>query len=150
MVKTKIEAIADNLMTIQPLLYKSLSKPCKSKSSITTAGIFVLGILKRNGVLSMSDIGNKLSMPKPHMTVIIDKLIEEEAVERLHDQDDRRIINIKITEKGAALYEEINQLIALNLKENLISLDEKQQELLLESSGNVKDLLIQILVKKNN
>ena len=148
MLKSKIEVITDNLITIQPLLYQSLNKPIRTKTSITPAGLFVLGSLKRNGILSMSDIGKCLSIPKPHITGIIDKLIEEGAVERLNDPEDRRIINVHITPKGVEFYDEVNQMIAEKLKEKLILLDENQQNMLFESSSNVKDLLIRILSKK--
>ena len=53
MSKLKIDIIAENLLAIHPLLYRSISKPMKNKSPITPGGMFVLGILKRNGMLSM-------------------------------------------------------------------------------------------------
>lgn len=146
--KLKIDIIAENLMTIHPLLYKSLSKPLRTKSPITPGGMFVLGSLKRNGILSMSDIGKCLSMPKPHITVIVDKLIEEGYVERQHDPNDRRIVNVLITEKGLKDFEEIKLVISENLKERLHSLNAEEQDQLLASSQNVKDLLSIILAKE--
>jgi len=143
--QSKIEIIAENLMTIHPLLYRSLSKPLRAKTSITPGGMFVLGSLKRNGVLSMSDIGKCLSMPKPHVTVIVDRLVEEEYVERHDDPHDRRIINIVITEKGLKDFDEIKQIISEDLKERLHSLNAQEQDQLMLSSQNVKDLLISIL-----
>ena len=146
--KLKIDIIAENLMTIHPLLYKSLTKPLRTKSSVTPGGMFVLGSLKRNGILSMSDIGKCLSMPKPHITVIVDKLIEEGYVERQHDPNDRRIVNVLITEKGLKDFEEIKLVISENLKERLHSLNAEEQDQLLASSQNVKDLLSIILAKE--
>jgi len=143
--QSKIEIIAENLMTIHPLLFKSLSKPLRAKTSITPGGMFVLASLKRNGILSMSDIGKCLSMPKPHVTVIVDRLVEEEYVERHGDPHDRRIINIVITEKGLKDFEEIKLIISEDLKEKLHSLNGEQQDQLMLSSQNVKDLLISIL-----
>ena len=147
--KLKIDIIADNLMTIHPLLFRSLSRPLRSKSfSITPGGMFVLGSLKRNGILSMSDIGKCLSMPKPHVTVIVDKLIEEGYVERQHDPNDRRIVNVLITEKGLKDFEEIKLLVSENLKEKLHALSAEEQDLLMVSSQNVKELLSSILAKE--
>ena len=148
MSKTKIEMIAENLMTIHPLLFKGLSKPMKSKTSITPAGLFVLRGLQKNGILSMSQIGKYLSMPKPHITVIVDKLIEEGYVERQHDPGDRRIVNISITGKGSKDLEIINQVIAEELKEKLLVLNAEELEQLSSSSQNVKDMLLFILSKE--
>ena len=93
----------------------------------------------------MSLIGKYLSMPKPHITVIIDRLIEEGYVERQHDPDDRRIVNISITEKGLIDLDEINQVIAEELKVKLLVLDADELEQLSVSSQNVKDKLLYIL-----
>ena len=148
MLKSKIETIAENLMTIHPLLFKSLSKQMKARTSITPAGLFVLRGLKKNGILSMSLIGKYLSMPKPHITVIIDRLIEEGCVERQHDPDDRRIVNISITQKGLTDLEDINQVIAEELKTKLLVLNADELEQLSLSSQNVKDKLLYILSKE--
>ena len=147
MVKLKIDSIADNLLSIHPLLYKSISKPMRTQTSITPGGMFVLGSLKRNGILSMSDIGKCLSMPKPHITVIVDKLIEEGYVERQSDPSDRRIVNILLTPKGLKDFEEIKQAVSETLKSKLILLNEEEIEVLSVASQHVKDILISILSK---
>ncbi len=148
MVKLKIDTIAENLISIHPLLYKSISKPLRTKSSVTPGGMFVLGSLKRYGILSMSDIGKCLSMPKPHITVIIDRLIEEGYVERQSDAHDRRIVNILITKKGLTDFEEIKGVVSETLKSKLSLLSEDELEILVTSSQHVKDILISILSKE--
>jgi DNA-binding MarR family transcriptional regulator len=148
MIKSKIDIIADNLISIHPLLYKSISKPLRHQSSITPGGMFVLGSLKRHGTLSMSDIGKCLSMPKPHVTVIVDKLIDEGYVERQSDPKDRRIVNILLTEKGLADFESIKLAVSENLKIKLSELTNEQQEILVTSSQQVREILISILSKE--
>jgi len=148
MVKLKIDIIAENLIAIHPLLYKSISKPLRTKSSVTPGGMFVMGSLVRYGMLSMSDIGKCLSMPKPHITVIVDKLIEEGYVERLSDAHDRRIVNIVITPKGITDFEDIKQAVSETLKDKLMLLGEDELETLVNASQQVKDILISILSKE--
>ena len=146
--KPKIDLIAENLIAIHPLLYKSISKPLRHQTSITPGGMFVLGSLKRYGILSMSDIGKCLSMPKPHITVIVDRLIEEGYVERLSDTKDRRIVNILLTEKGLKDFEDIKQAVSENLKIKLSTLNDEEQEILATASQQVKEILISILSKE--
>jgi DNA-binding MarR family transcriptional regulator len=148
MINSKIEIIADNLLSIHPLLYKSISKPLRHQSSITPGGMFVLGSLKRLGTQSMSEIGKCLSMPKPHVTVIVDKLIDECYVERQSDPKDRRIVNILLTEKGLADFESIKLAVSENLKIKLSELTNEQQEILVTSSQQVREILISILSKE--
>ena len=120
----------------------------KHQSSITPGGMFVLGSLKRNGTLSMSDIGKCLSMPKPHITVIVDKLIDEGYVERQSDPKDRRVVNILLTEKGLKNFEEIKLAISENLKVKLSTLSDEEQETLLIASQHVREILISILSRE--
>ena len=148
MLKLKIDIIAENLISIHPLLYKSISKPLRTKTSVTPAGMFVMGRLKRHGMLSMSDIGKYLSMPKPHITVIVDRLIEEGYVERQSDPNDRRIVNILITEKGLRDFEQIKLVVSETLKSKLLLLSEDELEILATASQQVKEILISILSKE--
>lgn len=148
MTTLKIDSIADNLISIHPLLFKSISKPLRNQTSITPGGMFVLGSLKRNGTQSMSDIGKCLSMPKPHVTVIVDKLIEEGYVKRQSDPNDRRVVNILLTEKGLVDFESIKQEISENLKIKLSKLSDEEQEILADASQKVREILISILSKE--
>jgi len=148
MAKLKIDIIAENLISIHPLLYKSISKPLRTKTSVTPAGMFVLGRLKRHGMLSMSDIGKYLAMPKPHITVIVDRLIEEGYVKRQSDPNDRRIVNILITENGLRDFEQIKLVVSETLKSKLLLLSDEELEILATASQQVKEILISILSKE--
>lgn len=145
MMKSDVDIITENLMSIYPLLYKTVSKPMRTQTSVTPGGLFILGSLKRNGMLSMSDIGKKLLIPKPHVTVLVDKLIEEGYVSRQSDPNDRRVVNILLTEKGLKDFEEIKQVITESLKNKLFTLSKMEVELLMASSQTVKDILISVL-----
>lgn len=148
MTTLKVDSIADNLISIHPLLFKSISKPLRNQTSITPGGMFVLGSLKRHGTQSMSEIGKCLSMPKPHVTVIVDKLIEEGYVERQSDPKDRRVVNIMLTKKGLADFESIKLAISENLKVKLSLLSDEELEVLSIASQQVKEILISILSKE--
>src|SRR5665647_2508468 len=111
-----INKVVENLMGIQPLLYINLLKPARSKSTLPLGALFVISELKSHQTLSMSEIGRKLVMPKPHVTGLVDKLIFEGLVERVSDLSDRRIINIKITQKGRKYLQDIKNLMSEDLR----------------------------------
>ena len=48
----------------------------------------------------MSYYSENMMISKPNLTVLADKLINEGFLERIYDPADRRIISLKITEKG--------------------------------------------------
>jgi DNA-binding MarR family transcriptional regulator len=144
MTKVNIDRVAENLMTIQPLLYINLLKPVKTKTILPLGAVFIISELKKHQVLSMSEIGRRLSLPKPHVTGLVDKLIIEGFVERVSDPTDRRIINIRMTVKGAKNLMNIKKVISEDLRNRLSKLDEKKLEVLAVASQQVKEILISI------
>ena len=142
--KTSMDIIVDNLLSINPLLAKNISKAIKHKTNHTPGSLFVLGTLSRHGKLSMTEIGCHLSLPKPHVTSLVEKLIADELAERLHDTNDRRIIYIQITEKGIKEFKELKLEIGQDLRAKLQILDAEQLNSLSEASQQVKDILIKI------
>ncbi len=140
--QTTIETVVDNLMYLHPLISKSFSKQMRAKTNLNPGSLFIMGVLSVYKTLSMSDIGRKLSMPKPHVTVLIDKLIEEKMVERIADLTDRRIINIHITEKGITQFQTIKQEISEEMRQQLQQLTKEQLTTLATATQQVRELLI--------
>lgn len=142
-----INSIIENLIAIHPLLTKSFTRSIrtKTKSTLSVGSLYVLAALTRHGMLSMSEIGCKLSMPKPHVTTLVDRLIAEEMVERLYDPKDRRIVNVKITEKGVADFNLIKLDISQEMRRSLELVDREKLELLAIASLQVKDILVNII-----
>ena len=60
----------------------------------------MLGILHKEGHLSMSEISRKIFIPKPNLTPLIVRLMDQGVVERLSDSKDHRIINVSLTARG--------------------------------------------------
>jgi len=140
-----INKIIENLFYIHPLVSKSLTRSLRTKTNLNPGSLYILGILSRHGMLSMSEIGCKLSMPKPHVTAQIDKLIAENSVERLDDPNDRRIINIKLTEKGKEDFNVIKQVIGVEMRQRIQRLDQERVKTMLDSSQQLRDILSEIM-----
>ena len=146
--KISIDSSIENLISIHPLLSKAFNRSMRSKTNLNPGSLFVLGVLSRHGMLSMSEIGCKLSMQKPHITGLVDKLIAENLVERLYDPKDRRIVNVNITEKGMVDFNAIKHEISQELRQKLEKLDTETLETLSLASKQVKDILIKFVVNQ--
>lgn len=142
--KISIDSSIENLISIHPLLSKSFTKSIRTKTNLNPGSLYVLGVLRRHDILSMSEIGCKLSMPKPHVTSLVDKLIAEDMVERLLDPKDRRIVNIRITEKGIADFNAIKLQISQELRSKLEKLSAEKLDILAEASQQIKEILIEM------
>jgi DNA-binding MarR family transcriptional regulator len=145
--KQNIDLVVENLTAIHPLLGKSFTKAIRSKTTLTPGILFVMGVLVKHEKLTMSEIACRLSVPKPHVTVMIDKLISEDLVERLSDPDDRRVVYIRLNDKGIETYASVRALISMELYQKLQSLSDEQMSVLSIASQQVKDILMSVLLE---
>lgn len=74
---------------------------------ITIPQMFVLICLYEENGITLKEIGNRTLIDSSSMTVLIDKLEKDGLVKRQLNPEDRRAINVLITEKGHALAQEL-------------------------------------------
>lgn len=142
--------IVENLIAIHPLLSKNFTRAIRCKTNLNPGSLYIIGLLKKHDQMSMSEIGCKMSMPKPHVTAHIDKLIAEKMVERLNDPNDRRIVNIKLTEKGRSDFESIKAEITEEIRHRIETLSEEKQAELYIASETVKDILSEVMLDQQD
>ena len=136
------ESVVENLMTIYPLLSKNFARAIRTKTTFTPGELFTLGALYHHKKLTMTGIGCHLSVPKPHVTALVNKLIADDLVVRLPDPNDRRVIYIELTEKGRETLKTLKLLITAELANKLSLLTEEQMQVLSTASEQVKEILM--------
>ena len=94
--------------------------------------------------LPISEVAKQLFISTPNMTKLLNKLIDEDMIERIPDEKDRRIININLTEKGNTYLDERYENIKSTLKKRLCSLPDDKLDKLNESLVTLKDVLSEI------
>jgi DNA-binding MarR family transcriptional regulator len=104
----------------------------------------IMRVLKDKGTLHPAKIGEKLLIAKAQMTHLIDKLVELGFVKREMCSDDRRTINITLTDKGRKVLEEQDNLIINAMQENMSSLADEDLEDLSNSLRKLRDILYKL------
>ena len=61
------------------------------------------GILHRYGSMTMGELSNATSIPKSTTTRMVNWMVESGYVERIQDEEDRRIMRIRLTANGMEL-----------------------------------------------
>ena len=74
----------------------------------------------------MSDIANKLGVSMGTPTVTVDRLIKKGYVERDRDEEDRRQVIVKLSEKGQSAFEDILKM-KNDIVERLFSVMEHEE-----------------------
>ncbi len=145
--KSVIDNVVDNLLSITPLIRRSIQRKvvrtafAQIEEDISLPHLEIIKTLKESGTRHIAEIGEKLQIPKPQMTHLIDKLESLGIVTRQSCSDDRRITNLTLTGKGRRIIEEFDRVIKDTIKEKLSYLPEEELRELSVSLEKLGDIL---------
>ena len=97
----RLSKIFDDIMVQFPIMARKVLMATKSKSSPLSSSIqyrLLEGLME--SPMTPSDISYIHCISKPNVTTLITKLIDGGFAQRSHDENDRRVIYVSITEKG--------------------------------------------------
>ena len=89
--------------------------------NLTRLHLAIMGALSETG-MTMSELAKISMMTKPQMTHLVDQLVRLGIVERRPDANDRRVINLALTDKGHVLLEDMKRKVTENIRNRLASL----------------------------
>lgn len=97
-----LDAILD-AMTYLYAESRRVTRVVAEQYGLTGAQLVILRLLSLSGRLSLSDISDRIRAKNSTVTGIIDRMERDGLVARRRSDDDRRVIHIELTRKGAAL-----------------------------------------------
>ncbi len=109
---TPLSEFADKLSSIIPVIMREFARRHISelyKDKITLPQFFILSLVHEKGESRMTDLAHFTKVSTAAITGIVDRLVKYGYVLRVFDPNDRRIIKIKITPKGAGVIRKIIQ-----------------------------------------
>ena len=144
------ERVALDLLSVPSLVFRLVRRKVMQTTLVDTnldikmLHFEVMRVLKDEGTLHPAKIGEKLLIAKAQMTHVVDKLVEMGFVKREMCHDDRRTINLTITDEGVKVLEEQDTLVINAMKDTMVSLADEKLETLSSSLRNLRDILTQI------
>jgi DNA-binding MarR family transcriptional regulator len=94
--------------------------------SLSIVHLHVLTILEGERSLSMGKLADALDVSVASATGIVDRMEQRGLVERLHDADDRRIVLVRTTAAGEAVFSELEAHRRANLEQVLSHLTNEE------------------------
>lgn len=146
----KLEDIADRLHMFLPFFYRKVTAWHKNTEGLNPGHYMIMGILLRKGSMSMSELGRNICVSKPGATFLIDRLINDGKLERTYDANDRRIINISLTEAGKAFMLKHRVEEKEEIKKNLSKLSDGDLEALCASLDKVREIFMRVCGEEEN
>jgi DNA-binding MarR family transcriptional regulator len=90
-----------------------------SELRATSGQVRLLRVLVRHGRCTMQDLAEQLGVAPPTVTAMIKRMLAQEVVERVRDEQDWRVVWISPTERGRRAVELYDQFRRANLQRRL-------------------------------
>ena len=123
-----VEAFAEAWKRLQRLWEKNLAA-----IGLTLTEIRILRLLSLNGPSPMAKLAAELYMTPASITGLVDRLETEQLVLRERNSRDRRVVNVKVTEKGAATFENGKKLYRGFVEKTMRSLTKEEARHLVDA-----------------
>lgn len=82
------------------------------------------------GTPTLSELADELSISKPSVTVMVNKLMKEDLVEKFQSDNDKRVFHVKLSDKGLMMTVLERQAFMRVTQMMMDKLDEKDQKTL--------------------
>ena len=108
-IPTEIKPEVDSILEAIVYLYtesRRVTKEVARSAELTGPQLTVLKVLEGVGDLSLSELSERIRAQNSTVTGIIDRMEREGLVVRARSTEDRRVVNIQLTEKGARIARE--------------------------------------------
>lgn len=130
------------LFEIFPICQKFLLNTIDIPSmDLTKTQILILFALSRGRSLSMPQLSSYLASSKEQATRAVSPLVKDEYVTRFRSDENRKMVYVKLTEKGNQLILQEKALVKEYLSKRFESLSKEDQELFHQSLSNILTIL---------
>lgn len=114
-------------------------KPKTNANFATVAQFETLFQIGQEGTTSMKNLAEQMLITPASATSIVERLLDQKLIERVHDKKDRRQVNIKISAKGKKM-----------IKSHFCQAHKKMSEIFSKLEINSQKQLIRILEELQN
>ncbi|MPN16773.1 hypothetical protein SDC9_164119 [bioreactor metagenome] len=109
--------------------------------NITPPQLTALQVLQRNGNITIGELGEKMYLAYSTATDLIDRMERNELVQRIRDNNDRRVVRLQILDKGEKLVDEVIARRKQYLAGILVEVNEEDRMHLLESLKRLDEIM---------
>ncbi len=103
--------------------------------------IFAILLIDRRTDITMSELAEYISVPMSTATGIADRLVKNHYLKRERSEKDRRIVVLKLTDKGNRMVADLKGMIAKYLNMVIDDLTEEEKEFLARIVFKIMDIL---------
>ena len=141
----RAKIIAQEIAWLVPKLLRGIRAGFIAAPQVTTSQLVTLlriyeKVSTRVGVLS-----KEMHVSAPTITGVIDRLLRHGYIKRTHDKEDRRVVNVELTNKGKSLVEQTLSEINKRWYRILVHLSQEERENYLR----ILRRIVEVVTKEN-
>lgn len=139
-----LSEFADKIEEVVPAVMRGFAKMQTNelfKGKITLPQFFILSHLYKQGESQMNELANVMEVTTAAVTGIVDRLVTSGYVMRLYNPKDRRVINIRLTQKGSDLVKRISRQRREVTREIFGKISKEERENYLAIMLHIRDVL---------
>ena len=140
---SNLENIVDEFLALLGYIKRQYFKPAEqiARSRLSPAQFQAISILYHKDFLPMTELAVEMQISKQQLTPIIARLIETNLVARKEDENDRRVVNIEITEQGRSIFQALFAQIKINFTEKLSAIPDKELDELQQMLVRMQEII---------
>jgi DNA-binding MarR family transcriptional regulator len=139
---SELDNVTENLLRVMPVLHKKLMRMDLgggTDNDLTRLHFAIMGHLSRNN-MTATDLAHDFMVPKSQITHLVDRLVTLQVVKRIPDENDRRVVDLALTEAGKNLLHELNDKVRENIKKRLSVLNRDEFQKLLSALETINEI----------
>jgi Transcriptional regulators len=144
---------ANKIDDVMPTVMKGFAKMQTNelfKGKITLPQFFVLNHLDKHDESKMNELAKVMDVTTAAATGIVDRLVRYGYIMRVYDPKDRRVINVKLTQKGSELVKKIGRQRNEVTREVFGKISKEERENYLAIMLHIRDVLTEDKMVKEN
>lgn len=111
----------------------------KDTDNLNPKEINTIVFIGKKGQCIMREISAFLQVADSTVTILVDKLAKKNLVKREHSEEDRRVINIILTDNGKVIYKEHLNAYQKLCRGMLMTLENDEQDLYVDLMKKIAD-----------
>ena len=125
----RLSDLVNDLIRSLGLLQKEGARCCE----ITPAQSHIIYEIGRHPEITVNDLAHKLGLEKSTISRHVQGLIESGVVKSLHSIEDKRYLNLNLTEQGLAINQSITNSLAVYMEDIFNQISEEMRDQVAES-----------------
>lgn len=122
-------------------IYQFRSRDENLHNGVTVSQAYCLRALWKYGEMKMGELAQDLSLSISTMTGVVDQLVKKSLVERFTPDNDRRILLVKLTQKGQDLYEASNAKFQKQLEKAIAGRNDNEKQIIIQFLNDVTEVI---------